>query len=217
MKPEQKAVIGRGFWLVLHTGAVYLTYTEFRSIVDRIAILFPCEQCRADFQREITALPFSRYTDLNINGNSSARWSWIIHNNVSRKLRKMTISWEEFKKIFVQNNKSYGPDFYGQGWWALGHLISIYGSLEDFNTYIRLTLNYFPCEICRGHFNTIVNSIGLHKYTDRNIDANSPARGLWILHNMVNKRLKRSEMSWQDFKNLYFNYFNSNDCPSCKI
>jgi hypothetical protein len=102
VEPLTADVHGGGYWVFIHTCAVYQP-NMYPQVVQFTKDHFFCEDCRQHFQTEITTLPVEGWTDNNIEGNSPAKHSWYLHNNVNRRLRKRQITWEQFKQLYVKN------------------------------------------------------------------------------------------------------------------
>lgn len=104
--PLMRDDLGRASWSLLHTMAAYYpknpSENEKNSMgqfIDSFSKLFPCPECREDFQEEISKSP----PDLS-NRDSISNWMCQQHNTVNRKLGK-----PEFDCRQVLERWKYGP------------------------------------------------------------------------------------------------------------
>lgn len=99
------------------------------------------------------------------------------------------------------------PEIWGPIFWATFHLISM--SYPDSPTYPekRAAKEFFlsmihllPCPVCRDHFKEIMVGMPIDSWLD---DRRSLTEWVWTLHNRVNVRLGKSEISQQEFAERY--------------
>ncbi|KAI0990308.1 hypothetical protein GJ496_004370 [Pomphorhynchus laevis] len=88
--PPNRGDIGRATWSLMHTAAAYFpdnptedTRRAMKDFINSMIHIYPCEECREDFQKEMTKRPVD-VTDRDRLSN----WLCDQHNIVNRKLLK---------------------------------------------------------------------------------------------------------------------------------
>jgi hypothetical protein len=99
------------------------------------------------------------------------------------------------------------PEVWGPIFWATFHLTSM--SYPDTPTYAekRAAKEFFnsmthllPCPVCRGHFKEILTAMPVDSWLD---DRRSLIEWVWMLHNRVNTRLGKAEITQAEFMERY--------------
>lgn len=105
--PLMRDDLGRASWSLLHTMAAYYPKEpnenekqSMKQFISSFSHHFPCPECRADFQEEITKSPPDVSSRLGL-----SRWMCDQHNIVNRKLGK-----PEFDCQRVLERWRYGPN-----------------------------------------------------------------------------------------------------------
>ncbi len=90
----------------------------------------------------------------------------------------------------------------GPGWWAALEAVALSNDLSLFQKLIEVTKQRFPCESCRQHFAMELTKFPPNNYRDiTNVDGLSPLRWVWTVHNSVNERIHKPQVSWDAMKN----------------
>lgn len=93
--------IGPGIWFTMHTDAASATSEELkRAFVKNINTLcdnFKCAKCQGHFRKFIDTHPFEKYWNIKDNGKDIGffKWTWEMHNQVNKFLKKYEPSLEE--------------------------------------------------------------------------------------------------------------------------
>jgi hypothetical protein len=99
------------------------------------------------------------------------------------------------------------PEVWGPIFWATFHLTSM--SYPDAPTYAekRAAKEFFnsmahllPCPVCREHFKEILSAMPVETWLD---DRRSLTEWVWMLHNRVNVRLGKAEITQAEFVERY--------------
>lgn len=99
------------------------------------------------------------------------------------------------------------PEVWGPIFWATFHLTSM--SYSDTPTYAekRAAKEFFnsmthllPCPVCREHYKEVLTAMPVDSWLD---DRRSLTEWVWMLHNRVNVRLGKAEISQADFVARY--------------
>jgi hypothetical protein len=104
---KRSEIDGPGWWAFLHNAAGAANnnpagLTLFVQAVDLTSKRFTCEKCRLDFNVLLQQYPTRNYQDThNVDGNSPLRWSWLVHNEVNKKLGKKSYSWKSCKDDYL--------------------------------------------------------------------------------------------------------------------
>lgn len=93
---------------------------------------------------------------------------------------------------------------FGPGQWHSLHVLSINATTAEkrraFKEYIGLTCANFPCGVCRGHCSKYLSS---HPIDDYMASALSLFTYTWEFHNVVNKRLGKKIIPFDQARLLY--------------
>ena len=84
----------------------------------------------------------------------------------------------------------------------------------NFYRYFKYLGNVLPCSECRNHYNNIL------KYIDIKIFLSNRYGLIWwlfIIHNLINKRLKKQLYNFKDLIDRYYKFNQNNTCKSCSI
>jgi hypothetical protein len=99
------------------------------------------------------------------------------------------------------------PEVWGPIFWATFHLTSM--AYPDKPTYTekRAAKEFFnsmahllPCPVCREHFKEILTAMPVDSWLD---DRRSLTEWVWMLHNRVNARLGKAEITQAEFMERY--------------
>lgn len=117
------------------------------------------------------------------------------------------------------------PDQIGQGKWDTIHSESVLADDETkqktFCQLIRNMCKTFPCADCKKHFSDYLEKnppekyIGVKVRVDNKMENIGMALWAWIFHNVVNTRLKKPIMTWDNFKSVWIDGIDF--CDECKL
>lgn len=112
-------------------------------------------------------------------------------------------------------NKLSDRDYIGPGVWFMLHLIAAHAesSRELKDSYphiIELLTQTFPCDECRGHFNSMVNKLPVEYFRDMR---NGYFSWSYKAHSLVNQRLGKETPNYQEALTWFKNP--SSNCSSC--
>ena len=99
------------------------------------------------------------------------------------------------------------PEIWGPIFWGTMHIVSMAypdkpmyaekrAAKEFFNSFVYL----LPCVVCRSHFHEIIQTMPVETWLDNQA---SLMEWVWMLHNQVNKRLGKDEISMDEFHTRY--------------
>ena len=114
------------------------------------------------------------------------------------------------------------PTIWGKHMWSSIHFIAL-GFPEtpsekqksDYKQFFENLYKVLPCNTCSEHLEkTLKNDLPL--YANNLVNNSELFKWTVKLHNIVNKRLKKKEMSFKDTENMYYkrNLFQEAMCPS---
>lgn len=99
------------------------------------------------------------------------------------------------------------PEVWGPIFWATFHLTSMaypdaptYAEKRAAKEFFSSMVHLLPCPVCRGHFKEILSAMPVDSWLD---DRRSLTEWVWMLHNRVNARLGKPEISQADFTQRY--------------
>lgn len=93
--------IGPGIWFTMHSSAVAAITDELKkAFVKNINVLcdnFKCKKCQGHFRKFIDSRQLSNYWNIKDKGRDIGffKWTWELHNQVNRFLKKYEPSLEE--------------------------------------------------------------------------------------------------------------------------
>jgi hypothetical protein len=100
------ALIGRGYWGVIHTLAFNAnTRTEQKQFIKTMNIIahqFPCRNCSKHAKEYIKNHPMEEYIEKQDDGLSMFKWTWKFHNAVNHRIGKEIMSYEMAVHIYTQ-------------------------------------------------------------------------------------------------------------------
>ncbi len=116
------------------------------------------------------------------------------------------------------HSRLHKPSYVGPGIWYTMHTLAAGARTEDDKKHVINQIKYlqskFPCEECKLHFGNYISSHPL----ENAISGNEDSLFLWTFnfHNVVNFRLGKAQVSYDEAKNIFFNemIFCSADCDS---
>jgi len=119
------------------------------------------------------------------------------------------------------HSRLHKPAYIGPGIWYTMHTLAASAKTEDDKKQVVNQIKHlqskFPCEECKLHFWNYINSHPL----ENSIIGNEDSLFLWTFnfHNAVNFRLGKSQVSYDEAKNIFLNdmIFCSADCDSDSI
>lgn len=98
----------RGMWHVMHgTGARAITPARKQCFIELLTYYieeFPCINCRTHLANYLQMNPISLFesaTDASGREIGYAKWTWMLHNDVNRRLGKPFMDWDTFAKIWL--------------------------------------------------------------------------------------------------------------------
>lgn len=105
----------------------------------------------------------------------------------------------------------------GKGMWKTIHLLAVHSTTEQlkqsFASIIDVLFKNFPCEVCKPDINKFMNNHPLKQYwnTKNKTEDFGMFKWTWELHNVVNQKLGKTVVSFDDAYNLY----KHNVCKNC--
>lgn len=104
-------VIGPGIWFNMHTTAVHATTDQLKEAfivyINALCDNFRCQTCRVHFRKFIDTRPLKEYwaiKDNNGNDIGFFKWTWELHNQVNKFLKKYQPSLEEAYTYYSDNS-----------------------------------------------------------------------------------------------------------------
>lgn len=113
---EDKNNIGIGSWFVIHTMAFYCkdkkSKENFIQLMKTMKLVFPCHYCREHMTNFMKEEPLKNYEKKKYKDNYNVGyfyWTWKLHNEVNKRLKKKTISFHEAYEFFsnLEQNVCY--------------------------------------------------------------------------------------------------------------
>lgn len=105
------AKIGPGIWFKIHTDAIKATNNLLKNAfiinINSLCDNFKCKKCQNHFRNFIDTHPFENYWyiyDSKGRDIGFFKWSWELHNQVNRYLKKYEPSLEEAYEYFANND-----------------------------------------------------------------------------------------------------------------
>ena len=99
-------VIGPFVWKMIHYCCANADTQKKRNsiimMMHYLTIIFPCPICRTNLVKELKNLPVKQYIKTSV---QLTEWSWILHNNVNKRLEKSLFSKEELLKTYYSNEE----------------------------------------------------------------------------------------------------------------
>lgn len=99
------------------------------------------------------------------------------------------------------------PEIWGPIFWSTLHIVSMaypdspsYSEKRAAKEYFNALAFLLPCPVCRTHFSEILQAMPVESWLD---NRGSLMEWVWKVHNQVNVRLKKPEISMQEFYNRY--------------
>lgn len=110
--------------------------------------------------------------------------------------------------LFLQQaqNQNTNPTFVGPGTWNVIHTLAFKAKTkpqqQDFIKTLKIIIDYFPCEKCRGHAQDYLKNHPVEDYQNDNLGM---FIWTWKFHNAVNFRTNppKMQMSWELAYHLY--------------
>lgn len=105
----------------------------------------------------------------------------------------------------------------GSGIWFVIHTLALHATTDILKESYILTINtlcdHFGCDTCKQHFRKFINDYPLKSYWHFNYKGEDLGffKWSWDLHNVVNKALKKPQISLDDAIAKYKNYI----CKNC--
>ena len=101
-------------------------------------------------------------------------------------------------------NQTTNPTYVGPGTWNVIHTLAFKATSKpkqkEFINTLKLIIDYFPCEKCRGHAQDYLKN---HPVEDYQNDSQGMFIWSWKFHNAVNFRIGKNQMSWELAYHLY--------------
>jgi hypothetical protein len=99
------------------------------------------------------------------------------------------------------------PEVWGPIFWATFHLVSMaypetptYAEKRAAKEFFNSMVHLLPCPVCRDHFREILTAMPVDSWLD---DRKSLVEWVWTLHNRVNLRLGKPEITQAEFMERY--------------
>jgi hypothetical protein len=116
------------------------------------------------------------------------------------------------------HSRLHKPTYVGPGIWFTMHTLAAMAKTPDEKKQaigqIKYLQSKFPCEECKLHFGNYIETHPL----ENTLNGNEDSLFLWTFnfHNVVNFRLGKSQVSYEEAKNIFLNemIFCSADCES---
>ena len=91
------------------------------------------------------------------------------------------------------------PRVFGPPTWKRLHEASVAMYARDFFPYLQREISSLGCEKCKKHATRYIKDHPIDKFQD----VTGPFRYIWLLHNTVNTRLKKTIVSYEDAIKMY--------------
>lgn len=102
----------------------------------------------------------------------------------------------------------------GHGLWWLLHTFALQATTielkNNYKTTVNLLCHYFPCEQCKPDFEKFILT---HPLINYNKVTDGYFKWSWELHDMVNKKLNKPSITYEEALQLYKN----NNCQNCAV
>lgn len=85
---------------------------------------------------------------------------------------------------------------------------------NNYYKYFKYLGNILPCSECKNHYNNLFKYINIKLFLD---DRYSLIWWLFIIHNLINKKLNKNIYNFKQLITRYHNFNNNNSCLSCSI
>jgi hypothetical protein len=88
----------------------------------------------------------------------------------------------------------------------MGSMATDARSMQLYEDYLGTLSSYFPCDVCKGHFQAFLRENPTQRYRSmRNAQGREigMATHSWMFHNAVNSRLGKPYMDWATFEQLW--------------
>lgn len=99
----------------------------------------------------------------------------------------------------------------GEGLWFIIHSLALHATTNELiNNYIitmNSLCNHFPCEMCKPDFEKFIKTYPMIYYK------HNLFKWSWMLHDMVNKKLNKPQMSYENALEYYKNF----TCQNCTV
>jgi len=99
------------------------------------------------------------------------------------------------------------PEVWGPLFWSTFHIISLaypesptYGEKKAAKEFFNSMMFLLPCPICKEHFSDVLKTLPVETWLD---NRSSLTEWVWMLHNRVNARLGKPEISKSAFFGRY--------------
>jgi len=112
---------------------------------------------------------------------------------------------------------SFDVTQHGSGIWFVIHTLALHANTDVLKEAYIITINtlcdHFGCETCKEHFKNFINKYPLRSYWKLFYKGEDLGffKWSWELHNIVNKVLKKQQISFDDALSKYKNYI----CKNC--
>lgn len=111
------------------------------------------------------------------------------------------------------SNINFAP--YYNGIWYIIHTLALYATTNELKHNYIITINSiaknFPCETCKPDFEKFIKTHSLISY--KHDKETGYFKWSWELHNMVNKKLNKSLVSYEDA----LDYYKTFNCQNCVV
>jgi hypothetical protein len=109
-KITNPSTFGPGIWYCIHTNAkdakTESAKQKFKDFIENTIISLPCATCIQHATEYYQSHPLNDVWNLKENGQDIGmfRWAWQFHNTVNQRLKKPTVSWENAKMLYSDDN-----------------------------------------------------------------------------------------------------------------
>ena len=112
-------------------------------------------------------------------------------------------------------------NFWGYESWSFLHNVTFNYPLKpnnqdkiNFYKYFKYLGNVLPCNECKRHYKKLFQYIDIKYFLSNRYGL---IWWLFIIHNLINKKLNKQLYEFKDLINRYYNFNQNNTCHSCSV
>lgn len=183
-----------------------------QKLMGHMLKLICCEECRRNAQGELKKYPMKKRED------DMLQWSWELHNEINRRLRKKERTYSECKTQF-----SRGFAYYEQSFWRVIHSFAVTYTpdlADDYKSMVELMIELTPDPKWRNAMTKVYTEGDIDLYLKNNV---SLFNWSWRFHDRVLTTMNIPRMeSYGMSKTWYFSrldksYSPDGKCQSCSV